>query len=224
MNLSQLLTASLAGAVVCFISGAEASPRFQAPMFSPLPLQAGFKCGLVNGQLVCGDKKKSSSKHNDDDDQGNNNDDDDDNQKPQAKKAKDCKKARCEPGMFVLEKPNIYGACCQAGAEPLKHNTKPDEPKTCQFPGEVGTPPNCTCPDGTEFMGYRGCLPKKADPVGPSPKKVEQKVCCKGKFPNGDFAGGACGAPEAAVREIVGSARKLNDPTTAPSSITCAPE
>jgi hypothetical protein len=24
--------------------------------------------------------------------------------------------------------------------------------------GEVGTPPNCTCPSGTEFMGYKGCL------------------------------------------------------------------
>ena len=41
-----------------------------------------------------------------------------------------------------------------------------------QIPGQVGAPPNCTCPPGTEFMGYKGCLAKQADPVGPSPKKV----------------------------------------------------
>ena len=56
MSLSHLPTASLAGALVCFISGAEASPRLQAPLVSPLPVQAGFKCGLENGRLVCGNR------------------------------------------------------------------------------------------------------------------------------------------------------------------------
>jgi hypothetical protein len=71
------------------------------------------------------------------------------------KKVKDCRKARCEPGMFVLEKPNIYGACCQATAEPLAPKTS--EPEKCKFPGEVGPP--CHCPDGTTFIGYKGCVP-----------------------------------------------------------------
>src|SRR4051812_23214912 len=76
MNLSHLLTASLAGALVCFISGAEASPHFPAPTFSPLPLQAGLKCGLVNGHIECGDTNGGGKHHDDDDDQQGNNDDD----------------------------------------------------------------------------------------------------------------------------------------------------
>ena len=67
MKLSHLITVLLAGAGVLFISGAQSSPHLQAPLFSPLPLQAGLKCGLVNGQLVCGNKN-SSGKHHDDDD------------------------------------------------------------------------------------------------------------------------------------------------------------
>ena len=145
MNLSHLLTASLAGAVVCFISGAEASPHFQAPMFSPLPMQAGFKCGLVNGKLVCGDKKSSGDA------------DDEDNQKPKAGEAtKNCKKARCEPGLVVLEKPNKYGACC----EPKEGSPAPApaEAQKCPY-GMIGTPPNnCDCPTGTDFQGYKGCV------------------------------------------------------------------
>jgi hypothetical protein len=94
----------------------------------------------------------------------NKDDDDDDHDKPKKeKKAKNCKKARCEPGMFVLEKPNIYGACCQATAAPLTPKTAPVAPVTpekCQFPGEEGTPPNCFCPSDTEFKGYKGCVKK----------------------------------------------------------------
>ena len=152
MNLSHLLTALLGVAVACFIGGAEASPHLQAPKFSTLPTQAGFNCGLINGKLVCGDKK--NTKHNDDDDndQGKNNDDND--QKPKGKKtAKDCKKARCEPGLVVLEKPNKYGACCEA-----REGLPPPAAEKCKFPGEVGTPPNCQCPNGTEFLGYKGCV------------------------------------------------------------------
>jgi hypothetical protein len=71
MNLSHLLTVVLTFVVVCFVSGAEASPYVQQPMFSPLPQQAGLRCGLVNGQLVCGNKK-SGSQQNDDDGNGDN--------------------------------------------------------------------------------------------------------------------------------------------------------
>jgi hypothetical protein len=138
------------------------------------------------------------------------NDDDDDEKPKKEKKANNCKKARCEPGMFVLDKPNIYGACCQAGAEPLKPKTTPAEAEKCKFPGEVGTPPNCKCPDGTEFMGYKGCV-------------KQQRVCCEGFFPDGKSTGRDCGAPEAAVRKITASARHIGDPTP-PGNITCAPE
>ena len=68
MKLYHVVTGLLAGAMVCFISEAEASPHFQAPVFSPLPLQAGLKCGLVNGELKCGN---SSGNDQDDDQQGN---------------------------------------------------------------------------------------------------------------------------------------------------------
>lgn len=137
-------------------------------------------------------------------------DDDDDDEKPKKeKKAKNCKKARCEPGMFVLDKPNIYGACCQAGAEPLKPKTTPAETEKCKFPGEVGTPPNCTCPSGTEFMGYKGCV-------------TAQKVCCTGKYPDGSVSSSDCGAPEAEVRKGT-LTRSRNGMPIKPDSITCVP-
>ena len=125
---------------------------------SGLVLKAGFGCKMQDGKLVCGKTKKS------DDD---NDDDDDDDDKPKKSKdkviPKTCgKKVNCEAGFVKLEKPNKYGACCEAreGLPP----PKPQQADKCQFPGEVGTPPNCTCPPGTEFMGYKGCLPKKAEP------------------------------------------------------------
>ena len=93
--------------------------------------------------------------------------DKDDDDKPKKSKPFNCKKAKCNPGEVKLDKPNIYGACCQTGTAPLTPKTTPAEPEKCKFPGEVGTPPNCTCPSGTEFMGYKGCV-----------KKVVQRVCC----------------------------------------------
>ena len=76
MNLSHLLTALLAGVVVFFVSEAQSSPHLQAPMLSSLALQAGLKCGLVNGQLVCDgtDSGNKNSKNDDDDDDDNNGD------------------------------------------------------------------------------------------------------------------------------------------------------
>jgi len=115
-------------------------------------------------------------KHDDDDDD----DDDDDHSK---KKNNGQKERACPPGYVVLEKKNQYGAFC----EPKEGLPKPTTTEKCKFPGEVGTPPNCTCPPGTEFMGYRGCLPKKADPVGPSPKKTV-KECYTFPFIKGEQA------------------------------------
>ena len=132
-------------------------------------------------------------------------DDDDDDEKPKKdKKAKNCKKARCEPGMFVLEKPNIYGACCQAGAEPLKHNTKPDEPKKCQFPGEV--PPDCNCPKGTEFLGYKGCVKKAAQPA---PVALKSFDCTVNVVPKGGITNYGTYTSAASESEAKAKALKL---------------
>ena len=121
-----------------------------------------FKCEMVEGKLVCG-----STKGNKDRDEN----DDDDNDKPKKSKdkviPKTCgKKVNCEAGFVKLEKPNKYGACCEAreGLPPAKQQ----EGEKCKFPGEVGTQPNCTCPSGTEFLGFRGCV-----------KWTKQRVNCE---------------------------------------------
>jgi hypothetical protein len=80
MNHSYSLTVLAAAAFVLFTNGAQSSPHLQTLGYSPLPLEAGLRCGLVDGQLVCGNK--SSGKHQDDDD-------DDDHNKGKKKKTKD---------------------------------------------------------------------------------------------------------------------------------------
>ena len=168
-----VLVSSLA--VLSFVSMAAAAPVASAIAAQVSPREVvvpvAFKCEMVEGKLVCG--KTSGGKSSDDDDDDDNDDDDNKPKKSEDKVIpKTCgKKVNCEAGFVKLEKPNKYGACCEAreGLPPPKQQ----EAEKCKFPGEVGTPPNCECPPGTEFMGYRGCLPKKAaDPVGPSPKKV----------------------------------------------------
>ena len=179
MNLSHVLSVLVATALIFLMSAAESSPRLQKPTCSPLALEAGFKCELVDGQLVCGNKKKSS-KHQDDNDDAN-----DDGDQPKKNSGNICEgDNHCGAGYTDLETPNKYKSCCEpAGGT----QTAPKEAEKCKFPGEVGTPPNCTCPEGTEFMGYRGCLPKKADPVGPSPKKVVNE-CYTFPFVKGEQA------------------------------------
>jgi hypothetical protein len=59
----------------------------------------------------------------------------------------------CPPGYVVLDKPNKYGAFCEP-----KEGLPAPAPEKCKFPGEIGTPPNCTCPNNTEFLGFRGCV------------------------------------------------------------------
>jgi hypothetical protein len=165
---------------------------------SSLVLEAGFGCKMQQGKLVCGKGQKK-----DDDD------DDDDDDKPKAKAIpKKCGKVRCDPGYVVLEKPNKYGACCEAreGLPP----PKTAEPEKCKFPGEVGTPPNCTCPSGTQFMGYKGCV-----------KKVVQRVCCTGIHGNTSGKTTGCKDTEAEARQDVSEALINGVPVT---SITCAPE
>jgi hypothetical protein len=59
----------------------------------------------------------------------------------------------CPPGYVVLDKPNKYGSLCEP-----KEGLPKTEAEKCKFPGMVGTPPNCTCPTGTEFFVSRGCV------------------------------------------------------------------
>jgi len=163
-----ILVGSLA--VLGFVSTAAAAPSASviAAQVSPreVVVPVAFKCEMVEGKLVCGKTGGSKSRDDDDDD----NDDDDDRPKKSKDKVipKTCgKKVNCEAGFVKLEKPNKYGACCEAreGLPAAK----------CKFPGQIN-PPNCDCPDGTEFMGYRGCLPKKAEPP-------EKKYYCSQEVP-----------------------------------------
>ena len=61
----------------------------------------------------------------------------------------------CPAGYVVLDKPNKYGALCEP-KEGLPET--PKEKVACQFPGQVGD--DCHCPPGTEFGGFKGCIPK----------------------------------------------------------------
>ena len=54
-------------------AGRKLHPFPSARVF-PLPLQAGLKCGLVNGELKCGNSNSSGKHHDDNDDQQENND------------------------------------------------------------------------------------------------------------------------------------------------------
>jgi len=163
-----LFSAVILGVALMLVTVYEAaasplvSPETTASTAADLIVPVAFKCNLVGGKLVCGDKQDGSKKQS-------GNDDDDD--KP--KKSKDkvipetCgKKVNCETGFVKLEKPNKYGACCEA-REGLPPPTQA-EPEKCKFPGQIGTPPNCQCPEDTEFRGYKGCL-----------KYTEAKSCKK---------------------------------------------
>ena len=115
--------------------------------------------------------KIKKHKHDDDDDTNSNNSNNDDhksdngdhhhNKKDKDKDKNNAKERSCPVGYVVLDKPNKYGAYCEPkeGLPP----PKPPEPETCKFPGQVGTPPNCTCPENTEFLGYKGCVKYKRE-------------------------------------------------------------
>lgn len=177
MHPSKLIAAIIGGAMSIICVRAQATPTLLDELIPTLSVvtSIGLKCGLVNGKLVCGDKGGSNQKSDDADD---------DHPKKKKKKNKNSERA-CPPGYVVLEEKNKYDAFCEPkeGLPP----PKPSEAEKCKFPGEVGTPPNCSCPTGTEFMGYKGCLPKKADPVGPSPKKVVNE-CYTFPFVKGEQA------------------------------------
>ena len=147
-----VLVSSLA--VLGFVSTAAAAPSASviAAQVSPreVVVPVAFKCEMVEGKLVCGKTGGSKSRDDDDDD----NDDDDDRPKKSKDKVipKTCgKKVNCEVGYVKLSKPNAHGACCEAAP------AKQQEAAKCKFPGQIN-PPNCDCPPGTEFLGYKGCV------------------------------------------------------------------
>jgi hypothetical protein len=61
----------------------------------------------------------------------------------------------CPSGYVVLDKPNKYGAFCEPADTSKQAPAK--EPEKCKF-GMIGSPPDCHCPEGTEFQGYKGCV------------------------------------------------------------------
>jgi hypothetical protein len=61
VKLISLSTVLLAGAVAVFVSEAKSAPHLQAPVFSPLSLQAGQKCKRVSGLTICTDKQKKNA-------------------------------------------------------------------------------------------------------------------------------------------------------------------
>ena len=181
-----ILVSSLA--VLGFVSMAAAAPfatNIAAKVSSrDVVEKVDFKCRKVDGKLVCGSSKGDKNRDNDDDD--------DDKPKKSKDKVipKTCgKKVNCEAGFVKLEKPNKYGACCEAreGLPPPKQQ----EAAKCKFPGQIN-PPNCDCPPGTEFMGYRGCLTVAKKQQGycqtfaPSHQGIFEQTCSnqKGGFTN----------------------------------------
>jgi hypothetical protein len=141
--------------VLILASTAEAGPWSSTPNLDRATTPAipvGFGCKIIDRKLVCG---KDVGDDDDDDD------DDDGGAKEQNKDQENKKKTgnicegevACPPGYVVLDKPNKYGACCEP-----KEGFPPTQAEKCKFPGEVGTPPDCHCPEGTEFLGYKGCV------------------------------------------------------------------
>ena len=153
---------------------------------APLVLGVKFGCKLVKSKLVCGEDI---------------NDDHGDGGKKHKKKDEGTQGERsCPPGYVVLDKPNQYGAFC----EPKEGLPKPApaEAEKCKF-GMVGTPPNCSCPFGSQFSGSRGCL----------------KTCCGTPNPQGGSQYVQCNADASKARsKAIALANSNSDPGT---NVTC---
>jgi len=170
MKLSHLMTVALAGVAVLFVSGAESSTHFQVPMFSPLLLQAGLNCGLVNGQFVCGNTKSSGKHHDDNDDDG----------KDKKKNTDDDKNSDDDTGLTdcTIQQPGGGGGCTggfKRVCEKLKNGKK-----CCGCMVDKNAPPpkkaddkpqlltyactsNVQIPDGTIVDNRKACLKAASD-------------------------------------------------------------
>lgn len=147
MNHSCSLAVLAVAAFVFFTNGAESSPHLQTPGYSPMLLEAGLRCQLVNGQLVCGNK--SGKKPQDDSD-------DDDHDKGKKKKTDDDASGLsectiqgansgggCKGGFkYVCEKMKSGKKCC--GCVVDKNAKSADQPQkstwTCTDAAGVSAP------------------------------------------------------------------------------------
>ena len=126
----------------------------------------------------------------------------------------------CPPGYRVLDKPNRYGAYCEAPASTGKCPPSAPEgsppnchcpagtvsregfcrPATCG-PNMTGVPPNChrVCPAGTVNQN-KSCVPiSKPGKVGPAPKPVPTPPKCLG---DKVLINGVCRCPSSAPKDI----------------------
>jgi hypothetical protein len=145
MRNSGLLCFILALSYVTFVGGLGSAASAEAQLaMAPQPKK---KCITIGDKRICFE-----------DDAKNRDDDDDDDDKPKKKKRGNIcgGETACPPGYVVLDKPNKYGACCEA-KEGLPKQAPAQEAQKCKF-GMIGTPPNCSCPEGSEFQGYKGCV------------------------------------------------------------------
>lgn len=146
---------------------------------SSSPLQAqGFRdfdigCRHVDGRLVCGlfqddrrqDRPGGGSKR-----PGGGN---------RGESGANSGERSCPPGYVVLDKPNKYGAFCEPREGfPASSSPAPKQAAKCQFPGEIGTPPNCRCPSDTQFYGYRGCMKTCCSTPSKDPKYTKVYMEC----------------------------------------------
>jgi hypothetical protein len=156
MNHSYSLTVIAAAAFVFFTNGAESSPH-QTPGYSPLPLEAGLRCGLVNGQVVCGDKKNSNKHHDDDDghDKGKKKKTDDDD----ASGLTECtiqgtnSGGGCKSGFkYVCEKMKSGKKCC--GCVPDKSQGTSAGKATPPADANTGQKDACSDPNNVLWGDY----------------------------------------------------------------------
>ncbi len=151
LHFARYLPFALSIGTMAFASLALLDPA-GAEAGASLLVRAASKCIGIGQKRICLD---------DEDPANNAGDGDDDDEKPKKKKNKGKKTGNicagkdvsCPAGYVVLDKPNKYGACCEP-----KEGLPKSEAEKCKFPGEVGTPPNCHCPENTEFVGYKGCV------------------------------------------------------------------
>lgn len=166
-HLTWLVTLILALAFGCAASaGPLPAPGLTRSGAAGFVEPAGAPCIMIGDKRICLDiedkgktPKKQDEQPGEDDvtpggEQGGQPENKQDGSAETKKTGNICQgEIACPPGYVVLDKPNKYGACC----EPKEGFPAPATEK-CKFPGEVGTPPNCHCPENTEFVGYKGCV------------------------------------------------------------------
>jgi hypothetical protein len=136
---------ALLSAAVLSMGGAQASPLLapdSSAFVSDGPIvQAGFKCDLVGGKLVCGKAEGNKSDDDDDDHHGKHSKD-----KKTGSGLSECTIQQpgsgggCKNGKWVCEKLKSGKKCCGCVSDP---NSKPD-PKPAEAPNPAAERVCCT--------------------------------------------------------------------------------